>query len=102
MTSRSIMLIIGAILLVAGVLAPVFLDSRDPEPSLECVEEGTPFSGFYDEKQDNCPVSDESYETWTEWNKEKNVFLLAGIVTAIIGAGFLVAGAIIRPRNISE
>ena len=99
MTSRSILLTVGAILLVAGLAGAFLLDSRGPEPALECVEEGAPFSGYRDDQQGDCPVSDESYETWNAWQRQSNTFAGIGFSLAAIGVLTMIAGVVIRPRK---
>lgn len=102
MNLRKVLFLIAALLICAGAISIVFIDSRGAEPELVCVDEGMPYSGFSDPEQDDCGVSDESYELWSAWDAQGNRGLGVGIV--LVAAGVIAGGVGVfkKPRGDSQ
>jgi len=86
MSTRAKLLIAALGLVIVGLISVFAIDPRGAEPELVCVKEGQPFSGCRDSEQNNCPVSDESYAQWSDWDSQ-------GRWTAGLG-GILIVGGV--------
>jgi hypothetical protein len=86
---RTWLFLVGAVVIVLGVLSMLFLNPQAPEA--ECAPPGTVTSGFVDEEK-GCPITVESFqairsaETGLRWG---NIFgvplVLVGVVVASFG-----------------
>lgn len=85
MSARAKLLIAALGLVIMGLIGIFAIDPRGAEPELICVKEGQPFSGWRDSEQNNCPVSDESYAQWSDWDNQGR--WTAGIGVILVGAG---------------
>lgn len=102
MTSRAKFLLVGAGLVVLGLVVMFFVDSRGPEPELVCVSESADSSGFADEDQGNCPVSIDSYDEWSEWNSSPRWSAVGAVALVLAGVVVGVIGLFRRPRADEE
>lgn len=84
-SSRLVLFPTAAVLIVAGTLSMIFLDSRGSPPVLVCAEEGGPTSGFADPTQGNCPTTIESFNAFAQWSSSPNLFAIAGLLAVLIG-----------------
>jgi hypothetical protein len=76
---------LAAALLVLGIALLVI--PSPGEPSLQCVSESAPSSGFTDADQDNCPVSIESMNEYSDWSSGPRWDNIAGLVLIVAGLG---------------
>lgn len=88
--------VLAAALIVLGI-ALIALPSPG-EPSLQCVSESAPSSGFTDADQDNCPVSIESMNKYSDWSSGPRWDNIAGLVLIVAGLG-TGGAAVIRARR---
>ena len=79
MTKR--LLTVAAALVAVGVVLIVL---QPGPPEAECVPEGTPSSGFVDTDQD-CPISQESWERISDWESSPKPFRIAGALVILAG-----------------
>jgi len=94
MALRGKLLITALILVIIGLVGMFAIDSRGPEPDFVCVEQGEPSSGFTDLENDECPISIESFNEWSDWNSQPRVSAIIGITVVIVGLGVGVTGLI--------
>ena len=87
MSNKLKLLIVALVLIVGGVLAMAFGDTRGEPPALECVAEGQPSSGFVDHDQNDCPVSVESWDEYAEWVSQPRPVIAVGFLAALAGVG---------------
>lgn len=90
MSGKVKLLIIGIVLVLVGGLAVGFGDTKGEPPQLECVEEGMPSSGFIDYDQDDCPVSMESWNEYSQWRTQPQPIRVAGLLTGLAGVGLAI------------
>jgi hypothetical protein len=86
---RTWLFLVGAVVIVLGVLSMLFLNPQVPEA--ECAPPGAATSGFVDEEK-GCPITVESFEairsaeTGLRWGNIIGVpLILVGIVVASFG-----------------
>lgn len=87
MSNKLKLLIVAVVLILGGVLAMAFGDTRGEAPAVECVAEGMPSSGFVDDDQGGCPISVESWNEYAEWLTQPRPVILAGGLATLAGVG---------------
>lgn len=90
MSGKMKLLIIAIVLILAGGLAVAFGDTKGEEPALECVEEGTPSSGFVDDDQGGCPISIDSWDEYADWLSQPQPIKIAGVFAGLAGVGLAI------------
>ncbi len=97
MTRRATLLVISGALLLVGIA--LFVLPTPGEPSLDCVAEGQPSSGFADADQGDCPISIESYDAYREWASGPRWDNIAGLVLVLGAIGTGVAALVVARKD---
>lgn len=87
MSGKMKLLIVAIVLILGGGLAMAFGDTRGEEPQLECAPEGEATSGFVDHDKDDCPISIESWNEYSEWRSQPQPVKIAGLFAGVVGVG---------------
>ncbi len=86
-------------LMLIGVAMMIFVDTKGPEPKFTCASANGPTAGFSDSSQNNCAVSIESYNKWSEWFTKPNYGKIAGLGVVVVGLVVGVVGLVKRSNK---
>ena len=80
MSGKKKILLGAAGVFVMGILIMIFVNTRGPEPELECTT-GSITSGYTttDSEGNSCPVSVDSLSEWSEWASQPNYGGITGL-----------------------
>ena len=87
-----LLLAVGAVLVVLGVVLMIM--PTPGEPDMTCAPEGTPPSGVIDPSQDDCMVTPESADEYSEWASGPRWDNIAGALLLVVGLGTGVVGLV--------
>lgn len=94
-----ILIIIGILLLIGG-LSTTLIKHIGPEPEITCVAEGQPSSGFAIVKDGkDCPLSQEDFEEWWEYDQSAVPVKRIGLAAAVLGLGLGITGIVLARKE---